>query len=235
MLPMEFTEEHMNLLLARVIVQRLNDVPLQLYMSLNPEIFERIVIAEFFEHREHYPHGTGLQIFDVAHGINIQDMIDLGYTPKIHNGVLNLSDLGIAFIDGIENIPGIEDVTHIDLSVNKLNDIELDNLTAPKLEWISFEANSINRITRNSFEKYPNLREIDIAENPITTACSRAFDGLPRDCKLSYTKFRKYNDEIFSQDITVVNTDDAFPYYFRDDIQGNRKVLSDPENIDQEW
>ncbi len=91
---------------------------------------------------------------------SIQDLLDQGQLPKIvgkaaKGKALDLSNLGLTSVEGIQNVPGIEEVWTLNL-----------------------ENNDITTLPKNAFETLGNLRMFFLGNNNISEVEIGAFAGL---------------------------------------------------------
>ncbi len=140
-------------------------------------------------------------------GVSIQDLIDHNRIPQITNNKLDLSKRHISSLDGIENIPGLQNLTWLDLDNNqittfpgkiegldKLRFLELNNnqiTTFPdkieglsQLEYLQLKNNQITTFS-GKIEGLQNLKDLDLSKNQLTTFPGK-IEGLPHleDLKL---------------------------------------------------
>ena len=148
-----------------------------------------------------------------AFGINaisIQQLIDEGQCRQVNSMTnhLYLGDEDIDDLTGLENIPGIDHVTELILSGNKITTIEgfFDNL--PNIQSIDLEHNQIKSID-NCFRNCPKLRYIYIRYNSIDSLDINAITQIP-----SLTGLNLYNNclNLTEEERGILQT--RFPSWF---------------------
>lgn len=119
---------------------------------------------------------------------SVQDLLNEGnLKPNIvinQHGTtsINLSDIGLTSLKGLENIPGAKEATTLNCSNNNITDIEniFNKKLFPKLGYISLSDNNIATISPQAFTKCENLRFINLKNNRLTT-----INGIFNDKNLS--------------------------------------------------
>ena len=156
-------------------------------------------VLNTLEAREHY-FVTGGDINIHFNGVSIQDLINHKRIPQIINNELDLSDQYISSLDGIENIPDLENLRKLDLRNNLITTFPahikgLENLEAlflsnnnittfpikieglEKLELLHLKNNQITTIP-SIIEKLPSLRQVWLDHNHIRTIPDN-IEGMP--------------------------------------------------------
>lgn len=138
-------------------------------------------------------------------GVSIQNLLDY----NIHNHpefkfiqgtVLNLRLRQINDITGIKNIPGIQNVTNIHLSMNLIRTITSNDFEQlQRLQSISLNNNRITHIQTRAFAQLPALESIDLSENRITTMQPEALFDLPvlNTLNLDFNQLTRVNHTSF--------------------------------------
>lgn len=110
--------------------------------------------------------------------VSIKDLIDDGTIPQIVGGILDLSDQSIASLDGLKDIPGISNVTCLNLTNNKIENIQVGMFMGlDNLERLNLYNNKIENIQAGALTGLDNLERLDLSSNKIENI-ERAFTGL---------------------------------------------------------
>jgi Leucine-rich repeat (LRR) protein len=137
-------------------------------------------------------------------GVSIQDLIDNNMLRLRGLKRLDLSSKNIADLTGLQNIPGIQEVTALLLFDNSITTVApgafagLSNLRRlalgnnqittiapdtfadlPNLQDLALGNNQITTIVQGTFADLPNLEQLDMDNNQITTIAPGTFAGLP--------------------------------------------------------
>ena len=108
--------------------------------------------------------------------LSVQDLLNTGkltatiVTSKYGTKSINLDDLGLTSLKGLENIPGIKEIETFSADKNNLTDIEniFNKGSFPKLGYISFAYNNIATISPQAFANFPALRFVNLSNNRLT-------------------------------------------------------------------
>jgi len=100
--------------------------------------------------------------------LSIQDLLDQGQI-NIKDGFLNLREISLASLVGLENIPNKEQIRSIDLSFNyNFKEIPEGIFKGFKnVKWLDLSHNDIKKIDIDTFDGLESLEELDISQNPI--------------------------------------------------------------------
>jgi Leucine-rich repeat (LRR) protein len=104
-------------------------------------------------------------------GVSIQDLINWEKIPKASGNILNLRDRHINDLDGLHNIPEINNVAKIDLSNNQLRFIQPGTFTKPntfRLGSLDLSNNQLTSIEPGTFSGLDKLSSLKLKGNLIT-------------------------------------------------------------------
>jgi len=131
----------------------------------------------YFENNFIYPKGRR-SIADYLAQFAIEK-IEFKTTNVKFGLTLDLSGKSLRTLEGIAEIPGIENVKTIDLGRNKLTTIPSNAFPVlPKLKNLLLFSNDINSIEPNAFKGLINLEYLNINRNKIVTIEPNTFSGL---------------------------------------------------------
>lgn len=101
-----------------------------------------------------------------------------GWVPGV--AVLDLSNMNIDSLKGLEYVPGIEKVTRLYLNNNNINSIESGDLAAAvKLRALGLSNNSLKTVEPNAFAGLKNLKVLDLSSNNIAGIPNGGLNGMP--------------------------------------------------------
>ena len=111
---------------------------------------------------------------------SIQQLLDTGRITHVLDGRLDLRYLEITSLIGLNNIPSIETVNHLNLSHNKLeNIIELEAFNLPQLIELNVSYNQLKRIESEVFSNLPHIRVLHCSYNQLKKIKQGIFKNLP--------------------------------------------------------
>jgi Leucine-rich repeat (LRR) protein len=111
--------------------------------------------------------------------LSVQDLIDRNKLPAIEDGSLDLEEMGLTSLMGLENIPNPEQITSLDLEGNKIIDLPdhiFDNFI--NLTYLRLVNNPIIQIKPTIFEKLVNLEGLCLEDTYIVEIPPHTFDTL---------------------------------------------------------
>ena len=177
----DFAQRYLNYLMSRDVdlnlkKQYLNKFAKKWYLTYGRELK---LPATWI--KKHFPGQTQKQVLD--YGFSIQDYLDSPILKeKIHltsQTDLDLSNMKINNLYGLQNIPNINTVQTLYLHHNQLEDIPTNAFAGlTNLEWISLSGNQLSTIQPNAFAGLPNLVWLYLSNNRLTTIQPEAFAGL---------------------------------------------------------
>lgn len=113
--------------------------------------------------------------------ISITTLIDSCVSPHVINdntnnhGTLNLANLGITSLEGLDCVPGIENVQKVLLNENQLKKIPSNTFTKFKqLTLIFLFNNNIKKIEEGAFSDLPQLKYVYLLRNPLAQEPEKA-------------------------------------------------------------
>ena len=101
-------------------------------------------------------------------GVSIQDLIDHNRIPQFPGGALSLNNQHISSLDGIENIPGLQNLQYLDLSNNRITFIPSIIQGLQNLQYLRLSNNLITTIPAN-IQGLQSLQNLWLGNNLITT------------------------------------------------------------------
>ena len=124
----------------------------------------------------------------VPWGFSIQDYLTIPALkekmPEITTNdfgqkVLNLSNMKINDLKGLQNIPNIKTVQTLFLDNNQLTTIQPNAFAGlTNLEWLGLGENQLSTIPTKAFAGLTNLKDLFLRDNQLTTIQPNAFTGL---------------------------------------------------------
>lgn len=88
---------------------------------------------------------------------------------RTHRKFLDLSDLNLTSLDGLEYVPDIQTITRLDLSKNDLNNLPNDSFRfMPQLRVLDLSINVIEKIEPTAFNNLQQLQELNLSNNRLT-------------------------------------------------------------------
>ncbi len=125
---------------------------------------------------------TDLGLFNFT--LSIKDISEKETTKHLLTRIgprLDLSDLFITDLTGLELIPEIGTLKRLMLCRNSIKKITATTFeTAPQLEVISLLHNALETIEPHSFEKLSDLKFLTLNENKLTSIIAATFGNLPK-------------------------------------------------------
>jgi len=102
---------------------------------------------------------------------------------KTFAGLENLVDLGLQenVIDRIDakSFADLASLTSLSLRANFLSSFDSDTFKSKSIKWLSLVFNNVQELTNGTFEKTPNLQELDLSTNShFVNLDEQAFRGL---------------------------------------------------------
>jgi len=113
--------------------------------------------------------------------LSVQDLIDRNEFPAVEeaDGYLDLSDKGLTSLFGLENVPNPEQITGLFLENNKIAyipDHAFDRF--PNLKNLNLMYNPIIQIQPGLFDMLLNLEELHLEDTSLVEIPPKAFDAL---------------------------------------------------------
>jgi Leucine-rich repeat (LRR) protein len=104
--------------------------------------------------------------------------VQRGWVPGVR--VLDLSNMNIDSLKGLEDIQGIESVTRLYLNDNNIQTIESgDFAAAVNLTALSISGNNLEIIEPNAFAGLKNLKVLNLSNNSIESIPQEGLNGMP--------------------------------------------------------
>uniref|UniRef100_A0A7E4VDG7 Ig-like domain-containing protein n=1 Tax=Panagrellus redivivus TaxID=6233 RepID=A0A7E4VDG7_PANRE len=115
----------------------------------------------------------------------ISELSSYAFRPLRSLTYLSLSHNLLSHI-GRKTLVGLNTLVEIDLSHNELavcieDGTVLQNTSLKSLETLHFSANRVGSVPPHAFSGFPNLRHLDLSDNPISMIFKGAFDPLRLD------------------------------------------------------
>lgn len=136
----------------------------------------------------HYGQTIDLDTPKISFSVRIlmqHNRLDRTVTP---DGTLDLSSLYIADLDGIEEIPNINDVRYLNLSHNAISLLHPSNFRMLEhLATLDLSFNKLATLRPKSFKHLAHLRELHLDHNYITNLDINTFTGLTKLQELTIT------------------------------------------------
>ena len=168
------------------------------YLYLNhgvTDVRELNITAEVFTPEE-------LKTMDVMRlSFSVRELMDYrGLPPLSDDKVLNLSDMLIGDLDGLNDIPGAAAIASIVLDNNKLKKIPANAFVAyPNLLYLSLRSNDIDEIDGGAFNGADALGNLNLSNNKLTQIPQELFKGKEDFVKLLLSSNRFTTLPDFSQ------------------------------------
>ena len=190
--------------LARLIAKKEDGEAQMALLTANPQISEKVKAylgAYYFLLKGKELPGIDPEIYSLS----IQDFLD--YRPElielcfdVSRTKLNLSELGIFSLDGLDKIPGIANVTSLNLSHNHIKTIKASDFQALlKLTHLNLSYNPINALPDRVFDKLKNLLVLNLKHLELQLIAPKTFEGPFRlqELYLSYNAITQLADFTF--------------------------------------
>jgi len=104
--------------------------------------------------------------------------VQRGWLPGVK--VLDLTDMNIDSLKGLEDIPGIDSVTRLYLNNNAIHTIEPgDFAAAVNLTALSISGNDLETIEPNAFAGLKNLKVLNLSNNALKSIPQEGLNGMP--------------------------------------------------------
>ena len=141
--------------------------------------FRDEVIRQYYLLRgQHMPGVTGAEAREI-YRFSIQELLDNGRLPAIVNNRLDLSGRYIADLDGLTQIPQVNNLQILDLGFNQITQIHPNAFQGlGNLRDLYLGFNHITKIQPNAFQGLGNLQILNLSYNRITQIQPNAFLGL---------------------------------------------------------
>ena len=141
--------------------------------------FRDEVIRQYYLLRGQYMPGINYYLAREIYRFSIQELLDNGRLPAIVNNRLDLSGRYIADLDGLTQIPGLNNLQILDLYGNHITQIQPDAFRGlGNLQILNLGFNHITKIQPNAFQGLGNLQILNLSYNRITQIQPNAFLGL---------------------------------------------------------
>ena len=131
--------------------------------------------------KKHFPGQTPDEVLD--YGFSIKELLQANKLPERLEGpilgtTLNLRRLRINDLDGLKEIPNIENLFELDLMFNQIPTIESEAFDGLNLARIHLAFNQIRTIGPNAFAGLKNLELLNLDRNQISAIALNAFADL---------------------------------------------------------
>jgi Leucine-rich repeat (LRR) protein len=104
--------------------------------------------------------------------------VQRGWVPGVK--VLDLTDMNIDSLKGLEDIPGIDSVTRLYLNNNAIHTIEPgDFAAAVNLTALSLSGNDLETVEPNAFAGLKNLKVLNLSNNALEIIPPEGLNGMP--------------------------------------------------------
>lgn len=164
------------------------------YLKLPRDLREPL-LAEI-DRQAYLNHGTELNT-GVPWGVSVTQLLKANKVPAIQNQTLDLSNLHIANLDGLQTIASIATVMKLDLSNNQINTIQPHILArAENVRILYLSGNKLTTIADNTFEWLKQLIILDLGNNQLKAICASAF------IKLRLWELRLYQNKLKQEETT---------------------------------
>ena len=141
--------------------------------------FKNEIIRQYYLLRgQHMPGVTEAEALEI-YRFSIQELLDNGRIPAIVKNKLDLSNRYIADLNGLAQIPGLNNLQILDLYGNHITQIQPDAFRGlGNLQILNLGFNHITKIQPNAFQGLGNLQILNLSYNRITQIQPNAFLGL---------------------------------------------------------
>ena len=171
--------------LARRVVSRAlfdqNEAQINGYFQAHvvPLVLRNEIKRQYYLLRgQHMPGITEAEAQEI-YRFSIQELLDNGRLPAIVNNELDLRNRYIADLDGLAQIPQVNNLRNLNLSGNQITKIQPDTFQGlGNLQILNLGYNQITQIQPNAFLGLGNLRWLYLSNNQITQIHPNAFQGL---------------------------------------------------------
>jgi len=141
--------------------------------------FRDEVIRQYYLLRGQYMPGINYYLAREIYRFSIQELLDNGRIPAIVNNELDLHDRYIADLDGLTQIPQVNNLRELRLDNNQITRIHPNTFQGlGNLRNLNLDNNQIIQIHPNTFQELGNLRLLFLRYNRITKIHPDAFLGL---------------------------------------------------------
>ena len=116
---------------------------------------------------------------ELNYDLSIEELLAYNKLPTRVNGTLDLSFLKINDLTGIQDIPGLAEITEINLGSNNLTNLQPNTFNGlNSLQKLNLRFNHLTTLLDNTFNGLNNLQELNLECNQLTTLQDHAFNGL---------------------------------------------------------
>jgi hypothetical protein len=114
------------------------------------------------------------------HAKSIEELIDTEpRRVRVRNGILNLNNLGIDSLEGLNNVPKIETVRLLKLNNNNIKNIKAGELAAAvNVKGLGLSGNGLEDIEPNAFAGLGKLWVLNLNSNNISLLPQNALNGM---------------------------------------------------------
>ena len=164
------------------------------------------------------------------HSISLAAYIQQYGMPQIDARLLDLSNNNLTDLTGLQDIPNINQVTSLDLSLNQLQALP-DNIFngLQCLEWLLLNNNQLQTLPDNIFNGLQNLRMLELHYNQLQTLPANIFNGLQnlKQLYLDNNRLQTLPDNIFNglQSLSILSLNNNQLQTLPDTIFSNLKRL----------
>ena len=171
--------------LARRVVSRAlfdqNEAQINGYFQAHvvPLVLRNEIKRQYYLLRgQHMPGITEAEAQEI-YRFSIQELLDNGRLPAIVNNELDLRNRYIADLDGLAQIPQVNNLRNLNLSGNQITKIQPDTFQGlGNLRILDLFNNQITQIQPDAFRGLGNLQILNLGFNQITQIHPHAFQGL---------------------------------------------------------
>ena len=117
-------------------------------------------------------------------GISLEQYIARHGMPQIQDGILDLYDQDLTDLDGLQNIPNIDQTVTLIVSDNRLGDNSLGTVSPtllhglPHLRDLDLRNNQLQLLPATVFDSLPNLQLLDLRNNQLQELPGSIFNNL---------------------------------------------------------
>ena len=127
---------------------------------------------------QHMPGVTEAEALEI-YRFSIQELLDNGRIPAIFGNALFLNNFYIADLDGLTQIPQVNNLRELHLVINQITQIHANAFQGlNNLQWLFLYGNQITQIHPNAFQGLNNLQHLSLRNNQITQIQPDTFQGL---------------------------------------------------------
>jgi len=151
---------------------------LRILQSAKAQFRDEVIRQYYLLRGQHMP-GINDDLAQEIYRFSIQELLDNGRLPAIVNNELDLRNRYIADLDGLTQIPQVNNLQILNLGFNQITQIQPNAFQGlGNLRLLDLIGNQIIQIHSNAFQGLNNLQELHLRFNQIIQIHSNAFQGM---------------------------------------------------------